>query len=160
MSPNCADKRRRTADISATAVAYDDKWGYALTRFIIPYDKRSKRPPAKSQVTGKDCTVCAFMISRLCFKRGRLNVSPEKAYALGGLVGSADLESDPLRNQRLATELRRTKGTKAWLQRDDDAGQYIRGDQELNKRAMDLIARLHDTDRKVWLELDSLRNGA
>ena len=53
--------------------------------------------------------------------------------------------------------MRRKKQVKEWLLREDDAGQYIRGGEEDNAKALALIAKLHDTDRKVWLELDNLR---
>lgn len=138
-------------------IAYDDKWGYFLTRFVVPYDKRSKRPPSRSYETGKDCTVCAFLLSRLCFKRGKLNVSPEKLFALSGMVGPDDANPErALRNWNMVVELRKKRGVREWIQREDDEGQYIRGGKELNDKALALIAKLHDADRKVWLELDAL----
>lgn len=124
---------------------------------MVPYDKRSKRPPSKSYETGKDCTVCAFLLSRLCFKRGKLNVSPEKVFTLAGMVGPDDANVDgALRNWNMAVELRKKRGVREWIQREDDNGEYIRGGKEANEKALSLIAKLHDADRKVWLELDAL----
>jgi len=139
-------------------VAYDDKWAYILTRFLIPVSKSSKRAPSKSYATGEDVTVCACVLSKLCFKIGRANVTPEKVFVLSGMVGPADAENDAGRNWAKASALRKEKrGVKNWVQTEEnDAGQYIRGVEDRNDKAIKIIHRLHDADRSAWLELDAL----
>jgi len=138
--------------MSLAVVAFDDRWAYFLTRFIIPYDKKSKRAPSKSLETGKDCTVCAFLLSRLTFKRGRIGTSPEKGLALAGIVGPA--ETDLGSNWRLAKELRKQRGVKAWMQKTEEPGQYLKGCEERNAKVLRIVGRLHDSDRLAWMELD------
>ena len=62
--------------------------------------------------------------------------------------------------RRSSTQLedrsRKKRGVREWIQREDDAGEYIRGGKEANDKALALVAKLHDSDRKVWLELDAL----
>lgn len=140
-----------------SAVAWDDKWCYFLTRFIIPYDKTSKRAPSKSFATGEDCTVCAYLLSRLCFKRGRQSVTPEKVLALSGCVGPEDHAVDPLKNWKMAKKVRREKKVNEFIKNDSDNGTYLRGTEERNKKALEIITRLHDSDRTTWTQLDELR---
>lgn len=140
------------------AVAWDDKWCYFLTRFIIPYDKTSKRAPSKSFATGEDCTVCAYLLSRLCFKKGRQSVTPEKVLALSGCIGPNDLSNnEQLKNWKMAKEIRREKKINEFIKNDSDNGNYLKGTEERNKKALEIISKLHDSDRSTWTQLDELR---
>jgi len=139
------------------AVAWDDKWCYFMTRFIIPYDKNSKRAPSKSFATGEDCTVCAYLLSRLCFKRGRQSVTPEKVLALSGCIGPEDLSTDPLKNWKMAKGIRKSRKINEFIKDDSDNGTYLKGTEERNKKALEIIGKLHDSDRSAWTQLDELR---
>ena len=77
--------------------------------------------------------------------------------ALAGFVGPEDLAKDPSKNWRMACELRKRKGVKAWLQEQGDEQQYLPGLSERNERALEIISRLHESNRSAWLELDSLK---
>ena len=151
-----------TYSTETRVVAYDDKWAYFLLRYVIPYNKASKRPPSKSLATGKDVTVCAYLLSRLCFKRGKINVHPEKVLTLAGAMSRLDPdfnnESTKARNWHYATKLRRARGVRDWIMKDDEPiGTYMKGVEKRNSKALEIIARLHNSDRGAWTELDELR---
>jgi hypothetical protein len=131
-----------------------------MTRFTIPYDPSSKRAPSQLYSTGEDCTVCAYLLSRLCFKRGRVSCSPEKVLALSGCVGPNDATSTKeaqLKNWIMAKKLRKTKQVKEFIKKEDDNGEYIKGCEERNLKALEIIKKLHDQDRTTWTQLDELR---
>lgn len=163
-SPSCAPTHPTPASSPTrpTVIAYDDKWCYILTRFLIPYSKSSKRAPSRSYATGRDdVTVCACVLSKLCFKRGRLPVTPEKVFTLSGMVGPAEASLPPkdiTKNWDTVNALRKQKGgIKNWIQDHQDDGRYILGTKERNDKALDIIHRLNEADRGAWLELDALQ---
>lgn len=57
----------------------------------------------------------------------------------------------------MAKDLRRRKAVKDFISNDEDAGTFLRGCEERNEKALAIVARLNDADRKVWQELDELR---
>lgn len=139
------------------AVAWDEKWIYFLVRYITPYNKKSTRPPSKSYSTGEDCTVNALLIARLCAKRGRINIRPERVLALCGFVGPADKEADPVKTWRLAQKVRKERKVKEWMQETEGDGEFLKGTEEKNEKALSLIKRINDEDRnQVWMELDAI----
>lgn len=103
--------------------------------------------------------MCAYLLSRLCFKRGRQSVTPEKVLALSGCVGSEDAKTPEglLKNWKMAKQIRKEKKVVEFIKDDSDTGSYLKGTEERNKKALGIIGRLHDSDRTTWTQLDELR---
>ena len=84
-------------------------------------------------------------------------MTPDQLFALAGFVGPDDLADNAGRNWQMAVELRSKKSVHDWIQEGGKEGQYLRGSTARNEQGLRLIGRLHETDRKAWLELDALK---
>lgn len=84
-------------------------------------------------------------------------MTPEKVLALSGCVGPEEAVSAPTKNWIMSKQLRREKKISEFIKNDADNGAYLRGTEERNKKALEIIGRLHDADRRTWTELDELR---
>ena len=84
-------------------------------------------------------------------------MSPEKVLALSGCVGPEDAATEPTKNWVMSKKLRKERKISEFIKDDSDNGTYLRGTEERNKKALEIISRLHDADRKIWTELDELR---
>lgn len=84
-------------------------------------------------------------------------------FALAGWIGRQDpdfaQDSTAGRNWHAAKAMRRNRSVVEWLRTEDnsDNGTWILGADDRNRKALELIDKLHGNDRSVWVELDELR---